>query len=118
MARNQDDHTKNIAFLIDKSGQWQLAPAYDATYSYNPVGEWTSTHQVKLGGKRDGFARKDLRAAASRFDLYKRSRLDALLEHVDAALERWPGFAARAGVEEDPVRRIALTHRRLADLPR
>ncbi|MCK5688481.1 type II toxin-antitoxin system HipA family toxin, partial [Myxococcota bacterium] len=36
IARNQDDHVKNIAFLMDKSGQWSLAPAFDMTYSYNP----------------------------------------------------------------------------------
>src|SRR5215469_484526 len=44
IARNQDDHVKNIAFLMDKAGHWSLAPAFDMTYSYNPSGDWTSTH--------------------------------------------------------------------------
>jgi serine/threonine-protein kinase HipA len=37
VARNQDDHVKNIAFLMDKDGHWSLAPAFDVTYSYNPL---------------------------------------------------------------------------------
>jgi serine/threonine-protein kinase HipA len=54
VARNQDDHVKNIAFLMNKEGQWSLAPAFDLTYSYNPSGAWTARHQMTLNGKRDG----------------------------------------------------------------
>ena len=45
VARNQDDHVKNIAFLMDQQGQWSLAPAFDVTYSYNPAGAWTARRQ-------------------------------------------------------------------------
>ena len=38
VARNQDDHVKNIAFLMDRSGRWSLSPAFAVTYSYNPAG--------------------------------------------------------------------------------
>ena len=38
VARNQDDHVKNIAFLMDQHGEWSLAPAFDLTYAYNPDG--------------------------------------------------------------------------------
>lgn len=47
-ARNQDDHVKNIAFLMDKTGRWSLSPAFDVIYSYNPSGSWTSEHQQAL----------------------------------------------------------------------
>ena len=57
VARNQDDHTKNIAFLMDADGQWSLSPAFDLTYAYNPDGAWTSRHQMTLNGKRDGIRR-------------------------------------------------------------
>jgi serine/threonine-protein kinase HipA len=53
VGRNQDDHAKNIAFLMNKEGQWSLVPAFDVTYSYNPSGAWTATHQMTLNGKRD-----------------------------------------------------------------
>ena len=55
VARNQDDHVKNIAFLMDQAGRWSLAPAFDLTYGYNPAARWTATHQMTLNGKRDGF---------------------------------------------------------------
>jgi len=50
MARNQDDHTKNIAFLMDEKGVWALSPAYDVTYAHNPSGIWTHQHQMSLAG--------------------------------------------------------------------
>ena len=40
IARNQDDHVKNISFLMDRSGKWSLSPAYDVAYAYNPSGTW------------------------------------------------------------------------------
>ena len=60
VARNQDDHVKNIAFLMDRSGKWELSPAFDVVYSYNPTGDWTAQHQMSLAGKRDGFTARGL----------------------------------------------------------
>ena len=57
LARNQDDHAKNIAFLMKKSGEWLLAPAFDVIYAYNPSGEWTSRHQMSVNGKRTDFTK-------------------------------------------------------------
>ena len=94
VARNQDDHVKNIAFLMNKAGEWSLAPAFDVTYSYNPSGAWTSTHQMTINRKRDGFARADFRAAGKSAGL-KQGRADALLDDVTVAVERWPEFAAK-----------------------
>ncbi|NOQ90007.1 MAG: type II toxin-antitoxin system HipA family toxin, partial [Gammaproteobacteria bacterium] len=70
-ARNQDDHTKNIAFLMDKTGQWSLSPAYDVTYSHNPAGAWTNQHQMSINGKRDDFDREDLIAIGKSISLPK-----------------------------------------------
>ena len=65
LARNQDDHVKNIAFLMDSLGNWSLAPAFDATYAWQPAGRWTARHQMTLNGKRDGFATDDFLHCAS-----------------------------------------------------
>lgn len=46
MARNQDHHVKNIAFLMDKTGRWSRSPAFDVTYSYNPDGVWSASLQM------------------------------------------------------------------------
>ncbi len=117
MARNQDDHTKNIAFLMDRAGRWSLAPAYDVTFAYNPAGEWTSRHQMTINGKRDGFRRDDLLAVARRFRLGKPGAIEAIWQEIDAALVRWPEFAAEARVPPRWVGRVTEAHRRLAMLP-
>lgn len=43
VARNQDDHVKNIAFLMNPAGQWRLSPAFDVVYAFNPSGLWIET---------------------------------------------------------------------------
>ncbi|HIP21137.1 MAG TPA: type II toxin-antitoxin system HipA family toxin [Sulfurimonas sp.] len=60
VGRNQDDHTKNFGFLMDKSGKWRLSPAFDLTYSYDPTGNWTKVHQLKLNDKQDNFTLEDI----------------------------------------------------------
>lgn len=110
VARNQDDHVKNIAFLMNKQGAWSLAPAFDVTYSYNPSGAWTATHQMTLNGKRDGFTLADFEACAQAA-LMKRGRAATILDEVRAAVERWPEFAAEAALSDDWRDKIQATHR-------
>jgi len=97
IARNQDDHVKNIAFLMDKEGRWSLSPAFDVTYSYNPGGIWTSQHQMTMNGKRDGFTVSDFRACAKNA-MMKRGRADAIMEEVRAAAAKWLDYAEQAQV--------------------
>jgi serine/threonine-protein kinase HipA len=97
VARNQDDHVKNIAFLMDKAGRWSLSPAFDVAYSYNPDGAWTNRHQMTLNGKRDGFTAADFVACAQSC-MMKRGRAETILAEVSAAVTRWPDFAERAQV--------------------
>jgi len=110
VARNQDDHVKNIAFLMDKRGQWALAPAFDMTYSYNPSGPWTSQHQMSMNNKRDGFTADDFKAVGETVSM-KRGRPEAILKEVVAAVRRWPDFASQAKVEPGQAQAIALSHR-------
>jgi len=99
LARNQDDHVKNIAFLMDRSGVWRLSPAFDITWSYNPAGEWTSRHQMSINGERDGFTLADLEACAKTASI-SRGHVVRIFDEVRAAVERWPAFADAAGVDE------------------
>jgi len=110
VARNQDDHVKNIAFLMDKQGEWSLAPAFDVTYSYNPSGSWTATHQMTLNAKRDGFTMEDFEACA-KAALMKRGRAATIVEEVQAAVKRWPEFAAAAKLSDKWRDKIQKTHR-------
>jgi len=115
VARNQDDHVKNIAFLMDRSGAWSLSPAFDVTYAYNPSGEWTARHQMTVNGKRDGFTLADFDAVGRAASL-KRGRALTIYEEVRDAVARWPEFARRAEVDEG--RTEAVTRALRLELPR
>lgn len=111
VARNQDDHVKNIAFLMDQSGTWSLSPAYDLTYAWNPAGIWTARHQMSVNGKRSGFERDDLLQLAASAGI-KRAAALRLLGRVKEAVSSWPECAGLAGIEDSPsIGRIGAAHR-------
>ena len=100
LAWNCDDHVKNIAYLMDRRGEWRLAPAYDECYAYNPSGDWTSRHQMAVNGKRLGISDADILACA-RFANLRERKARSVLDEVRAAVRAWPRFAAEAEVRED-----------------
>lgn len=113
LARNHDDHTKNFAFLMDRNGDWQMAPSYDLTFAYRPGGQWTATHQMSIQGKQDHFDLDDLLQAGTGY--LKRDTAEALYAEVAYAVAKWPEFAAMAGVPEADAQRIKAAHRDLKD---
>jgi len=110
VARNQDDHVKNIAFLMNKRGEWSLAPAFDVTYGYNASGSCTAMHQMTLNGKRDVFTMADFEACA-KAAVMKRGRASTIIEEVQAAVKRWPEFATEAKLSDEWRDKIQNTHR-------
>jgi serine/threonine-protein kinase HipA len=110
IGRNQDDHVKNIAFLMDKTGAWSLSPAFDVTYAYNPTGSWTSRHQMTINGKSNEFTREDFEAVAQVAGL-KRGKHEAILAEVMDTVKEWPRYAETAGVPGSQRDEIALTLR-------
>ncbi|MHB1871740.1 MAG: type II toxin-antitoxin system HipA family toxin [Steroidobacteraceae bacterium] len=110
VARNQDDHVKNIAFLMNQQGEWSLAPAFDVTYAYNPQGRSTQSHQMTLNGKQDGFTLEDFRAGAASAGL-KRGRAETILDEVRTAVLRWPEFAQQAAVRPSQLELIRSAFR-------
>ncbi len=110
IARNQDDHVKNISFLMDRSGQWTLSPAYDLTYAYNPGGIWTGDHQMSLAGRRNHFELQDIHQFATNIGLKKR-RAWKILNEVSAAIRDWDQHAEAVGIASAIRDRIALTFR-------
>ena len=99
VARNQDDHVKNIAFLMNKAGEWSLSPAFDMTYSFNPTGAWTASHQMTMNGKRDNFTLEDFNACAKTASM-KRGRAAKIVTEIQAAVSNWRSFAEKAGVPD------------------
>lgn len=97
ITRNQDDHTKNIAFLMDQTGEWKLSPAFDMTYSYNPNGQWTSRHQMSVNGKREKFKIEDLIELGKKADL-KNSQIKSIIEETKETVSQWKKYATEAKV--------------------
>ncbi len=103
MARNCDDHTKNVSFRMKRGEGWTLAPAYDITFAHNPRGEWTSQHLMAVNGKFKDFSAADLLAVADHFGIGTAKRV---IEQVYEAVIRWPEFAAQAKVRDAEVSKI------------
>ena len=100
VARNQDDHVKNIAFLMDRRGNWSLAPAYDMTYSYQPSGLWTNSHQMTINGKQDNFMLEDFEQCGNAA-LLKRGQYKTIIHQVRQVVLNWCDYADQAGVVAD-----------------
>lgn len=115
LARNQDDHVKNSAFLMDRDGGWRLAPAYDLTWAWSPGNRWLDTHQMTIGGKRDRFTLADLRRIA-RLASLPRGRAESILAEITEVVAGWRSVAEEVGVEDRLAERIAASHR--LSLPR
>ncbi len=105
VARNQDDHVKNIAFLMDRAGHWQLAPAFDLTYAYRPGSPWTDRHQMTINGKREDFTLADF-GACGRTASLPRGRATRIVEEACEVVCRWEDYAQRVQVDEEQIRRI------------
>lgn len=110
IARNQDDHVKNIAFLMDRAGQWKLAPAFDISWAYNPLGLWTNQHQMSLNGKRDLFTFDDLAAGGRSAGLTK-SAVKQVVKDVTYSVSGWRKVAEKAGVRREFIAQIETTLR-------
>jgi len=90
VARNQDDHTKNISFLMDRKGVWHLSPAYDMSWAYNPMGGWTSMHQMSINNKWDHITREDLLRVAYEMNI---KHAPAIIDQVVEAVSQWTKLA-------------------------
>ena len=101
--RNQDDHTKNISFLMGEDGKWRLSPAYDIGYAYNPEGGWTSMHQMSVNGKFEGIGRADLLAFAQANNIKDAS---GVIDEVVDGVAQWPRIAQECDVPKEMVEGI------------
>ena len=99
LAVNQDDHVKNISFIMDRTGTWRLSPAYDITFSYNPNNKWLRAHQMTINGKTTEITNADLLTAGSQMGLKPR-RCKDIISEVLSAVESFSLFAEQAGISE------------------
>jgi serine/threonine-protein kinase HipA len=106
MARNCDDHTKNFSFIMDKTGEWKLSPAFDVCHSYRPGSAWVSQHSLSINGKRINITRSDLLQVAKKMNIKK---ADVIIDQVHAAVGRWNEFAEQTKVKKDLKEAISKT---------
>lgn len=106
IARNQDDHTKNISFLMDKQGQWRLSPAYDMSWAYNPSGGWTNQHQMSVNGKWDNITKEDLLKVGIEVNVKKAA---LIIEQVQEAISTWVQEARNEGIPQHTIEQIENT---------
>lgn len=110
VGRNHDDHVKNIAFLMNRSGEWKLSPAFDVSYAFDPLGYWTSQHQMSINGKRESFVKQDIISFAKLAGI-KSNRASEMLDRVITAIKSWPEVAGNVEIAENRIRKIQAAHR-------
>lgn len=98
MAKNCDDHTKNFSFVMDKSGSWKLAPAFDLCHAYRPDSSWVSQHSLSINGKRLNITRNDLLAVAKNMNIKKAA---SIIDQVKQVVSRWNDFASGTSVNTE-----------------
>jgi len=99
MAVNQDDHVKNISFIMDRTGKWTLSPAYDITFSYNPTNKWLRAHQMTINGKTTGIGLSDILAAGTKMGIKNKRCMDIIGE-VGTVVSGFKSFAEQVGIKE------------------
>jgi serine/threonine-protein kinase HipA len=97
MGRNCDDHTKNFAFMMDKTGTWKLTPAYDVCHAYRPGSDWVSQHSLSINGKRKDITRKDLLNIARQMNVKK---AENIISQTAEVVAHWPVYADKVNVEQ------------------
>jgi serine/threonine-protein kinase HipA len=95
MATNYDDHTKNFSFRWPQNGRWELSPAYDVCYSYDPDNIWVSQHSLSINGKHKGINKADLMEVAMANNIKKGERI---IDEIKEIVSHWDQYAQRARV--------------------
>ncbi|OIQ01121.1 MAG: toxin HipA [Zetaproteobacteria bacterium CG2_30_46_52] len=107
VARNHDDHSKNVGFMLDDQGQWQLSPAYDLAYSYKPGSAWVNHHWMKLNGKQDNFTREDFYTFEKLSPIFNKRKIDQIIEETTAHVSKWNTLATEHSVPHALLESIA-----------
>ena len=107
ISANNDDHTKNISFLMDRSGRWSLSPAYDLTYAFKPSHKYLAQHQLSINNKRSEITRSDLWLVAERMNIKKPNEI---IDQITDVISYWPKYASDAGITGSLMEAIGKTH--------
>jgi serine/threonine-protein kinase HipA len=107
MSRNCDDHTKNFAFILNKSGEWKLSPAYDICHAYRPDSGWVSQHALSINGKRKNMERQDLLTVGKRMNI---KNAEEIMDKISSVVSNWSSYAKAVNLDVDLMDSIGRTH--------
>lgn len=103
MSTNYDDHTKNFSFRLKQGGKWELSPAYDVCYSYDPTNVWVNQHTLSINGKHKKITKADLMHLAKMNSIKKGEKI---IEEIKIVVSRWPEYASQVKVSSALKNRI------------
>ena len=107
MARNVDDHAKNFSFLMNRKGQWSLAPAYDLTFSMDLEAlPFENYHAFSVNSKVSDITEEDMIEVAVSFDL-KKADARRVIGEVRSSVRKFPEIAQRNGVSRDWIEKVS-----------
>lgn len=107
IATNYDDHTKNVAFLLKQNKAWQLAPAYDICYSYDPTNSWVSQQTLSINGKHQQITKADLLTVAKANNIKKP---EYIINNINKIVANWHQYTQQVGVEKQLANTIGKNH--------
>ena len=97
LATNCDDHTKNFSFRLKKGGKWELSPAYDVCYSYDPTNQWVNQQTLSVNAKYKNIDKGDLMTLAKTNKIKKGGQI---IDDINKAVKNWSDFALKANVSD------------------
>jgi serine/threonine-protein kinase HipA len=106
MSTNYDDHTKNFSFRLKQDGKWELSPAYDLCYSYDPTNIWVSQHTLSINGKHRNITKADLLSITNANSIKKGEKI---IDEIKKVVANWQHYAEQVNVRKDLLNSIKST---------
>lgn len=97
LATNCDDHTKNFSFQLKKGGKWELSPAYDVCYSYDPTNQWVNQQTLSVNAKHKNIDKGDLMSIAKTNKIKKGEQI---IDEINEVVKNWSYFALKVNVSD------------------
>lgn len=98
LAGNIDDHAKNFSFIMDRTGRWSLAPAYDMVYSIDPsVLEVQKGQFLSICGKKSEIKKEDLIHIGRYYDI---NRPGEVIERTQDVLSNLHVYMKEEGISD------------------
>ena len=106
MATNYDDHTKNFSFRLKQNSKWELSPAYDVCYAYDPENVWVNQHTLSINGKHKNINKSDLMTVAGTNNIKKGAKI---IKEIKEIVCNWSQYAEKVKVPSELKKCITKT---------